>query len=624
MIGTLMLVLLVSFGLFSAKHTESKTASAATSSSKVYTIAGRVESTTGSLSSIDVSDNFTVTMESTNASGTGTLEQNAKLNWTYVIFKVNVQKILFHLSFLLEKNGENFYSNTLSGKESLTLYSGSLPDGNYRMCYQFGVREGITQYTAVNYVFTFSIDTTPPKDSLTADGNRLENGSVTNKRVKYSAEDPNFKYIYFKKSRNVSYSSTSESTFEVEPTSGNTGEWFFYSVDELGNKSDERNVTLDFSLPSLSCGEVDFGKNTGRGFTVKATKAVGTAKLYVKFESEEWFTMGDSYTVQQDDKNGRYYFYAEDTLGNRSETKWIVLSTEEPVGRFEKSDYDNYVTFVWDSDYWSATLDGRTYLQGKMITSEGTHILILTDNAGKQRTYQFTIDHYYIVIDRDASTCLQNGTVTYECSQCGDRKEEEVYATGHQYQKRITEGNCTEQSTVTYVCSVCGDSYSESGDFPEGHSFTVTVTKQATCDEDGTRHYVCDKCGYAYDSTIHAYGHNYYISDESNSDGVTVRNYTCSQCGSTYTQELGDQYVQVTNYVEYLFDAYSPYMFWVLLATAGVWSIAIGIAIIIAVRNDEKVKARKMLVNYLIGLVVIAAIVVACPYLVRGIASLVG
>mgnify|MGYP003313020390 FL=1 len=73
----------------------------------------------------------------------------------------------------------------------------------------------------------------------------------------------------------------------------------------------------------------------------------------------------------------------------------------------------------------------------------------------------------------------------------------------------------------------------------------------------------------------------------------------------------------------YLFEEYSPYMMWVFLATAGVWSIAMGIAIIIATKNEDKVKAKKMLVNYGIGLVVIFVLLVAAPYLVRGIAALV-
>ena len=48
-----------------------------------------------------------------------------------------------------------------------------------------------------------------------------------------------------------------------------------------------------------------------------------------------------------------------------------------------------------------------------------------------------------------------------------------------------------------------------------------------------------------------------------------------------------------------------------------------GIMIIIAHRNEDKEKAKRMLVNYLIGLVVIFGILVAAPYLVRGIAALI-
>ncbi len=64
-------------------------------------------------------------------------------------------------------------------------------------------------------------------------------------------------------------------------------------------------------------------------------------------------------------------------------------------------------------------------------------------------------------------------------------------------------------------------------------------------------------------------------------------------------------------------------MWWVLLASAGIWSIVIGVMIAIAHKNEDKEKAKKMLVNYVIGLVVIAIIVVACPFLIRGISVLI-
>ena len=51
--------------------------------------------------------------------------------------------------------------------------------------------------------------------------------------------------------------------------------------------------------------------------------------------------------------------------------------------------------------------------------------------------------------------------------------------------------------------------------------------------------------------------------------------------------------------------------------------VSIEEAAIIAQKNEDKEKARKMLKNYVVGLVVIAVILVACPYLVNGIAALI-
>ena len=113
------------------------------------------------------------------------------------------------------------------------------------------------------------------------------------------------------------------------------------------------------------------------------------------------------------------------------------------------------------------------------------------------------------------------------------------------------------------------------------------------------------------------------IVEEKMENGVVKRHYECTVCKEILTQDVGDQYEKVSNYVTYLFEEYSPYMMWVFIATAGVWSIAMGIAIIIANKNEDKAKAKKMLVNYGIGLIVIFAILVAVPYLVQGIAALV-
>ncbi len=232
--------------------------------------------------------------------------------------------------------------------------------------------------------------------------------------------------------------------------------------------------------------------------------------------------------------------------------------------------------------------------------------------------------HTYVATITEA-TCTEGGYTIYKCSRCGDSyRDNESQPLGHNFITETKPATCTDFGKTVYTCQICDYFKEESdGTYPTGHSYTSTVTKAPTCTADGLRKSICDICGEITENRIAAQGHHYALTGSSKSSGNTLRTYSCSVCGDSYTQELGNQYEQVANYVEYLFEQYSPYMFWVLLATAGLWSIAIGIFIIIAVRNDEKAKAKKMLVNYLVGLIVIAVIVVACPYLIRGIATLV-
>ena len=113
---------------------------------------------------------------------------------------------------------------------------------------------------------------------------------------------------------------------------------------------------------------------------------------------------------------------------------------------------------------------------------------------------------------------------------------------------------------------------------PPGHNY-LTSTVPPTCTESGKTVYSCQVCGY----------------ERSDSDGVYPTGHDCNTvriCGGFY------------------------------LPQQGCGALA-GVAIAVAHKNEEKEKAKKMLVNYVIGLVVIAVIVVVCPYLIRGIAALV-
>ena len=600
------------------------TANAATARSAVCVTKGKLESSNGQIVGDPPNDNYVVTMESATAVGTGTLESNALIDWTYATIKVEVKKKTTHANFTLEKDGVNIDGGDLSGNSSITLWSGYLSDGAYTLTYVSSYTIGNAVYQRMRYVYRFTVDNTAPNYELKANGGIIASGSNTAKAITYSASDPHFQRIYYKSPTASDYSSTTYTSYTVEPTESNSGWWYFYATDTLGQRSSTVSVYLDCKAPTMTLANgMSFGTTVGKAITVTASDEVSTAKLYVKFESEEWFTTGSSYTIPDTERNGRYYFYAEDGHGNRSDTRWIILSTEEPSGSLVKSDSDNSVYFVWNNEYWSATLDGSPYVEGRIISTEGTHRIVLSNNANKTKDYNFTITHFYKMVSQTPATCTTNGIKKYECSQCGATFEETQYASGHHYNIISTPSTCTDREVVVYACNDCGARYEAEGDYPTGHNYVSTITKEPTCTTEGERHLVCENCGDEYSVTIAANGHNYEITDTTTKDGKTTRTYTCTECGHTYKQELGDQYEEVANYVEYLFQQYEPYMWWVLLAAAGIWSIVIGVMFAIAQKNEDKEKARKMLINYVIGLVVIAVIVVAAPFLIRGIASLV-
>ena len=271
-----------------------------------------------------------------------------------------------------------------------------------------------------------------------------------------------------------------------------------------------------------------------------------------------------------------------------------------------------------DSKDWSLPAAARAIDSGKM-----TYI-------GK-----YNMPDYEALVEGDCKLAIESNMI-YHSPETREKIEQlgipvlvesssyESHPLGHNYESTYMPASCTEYGRTVFTCQVCGSSYSETdGTLPTGHNYTNEVITAPTCTTDGLRRSTCEICGDVFDTKITANGHNYTITESASSKGKVTRTYTCTVCGHSYKQELGDQYEEVTNYVEYLFEQYEPYMWWVLLATAGVWSVVMGVFFGIAAKNEDKEKARKMIKNYVIGLVVIAVILVACPYLVRGIAALI-
>ena len=243
--------------------------------------------------------------------------------------------------------------------------------------------------------------------------------------------------------------------------------------------------------------------------------------------------------------------------------------------------------------------------------------------TGYNDTFVPPLGHDYEEIEV-APTCTEEGYRGKKCRRCEDCVKTEILkAVGHKFTDSYFIATCEDEGYTLHTCLSCGNEYKDNIVPATGHDYETEVVREPHCETEGERKFHCTKCEKEYYSDIPATGHNYELTGTEEVNGENIRSYVCTNCGAITTQNMGEQYEQVSSYIGYLFGQYQPYMWWVLLATAGVWSIVMGVSFAIAQKNEDKEKTRKMIKNYVIGLVVIFAILVACPYLVKGIAALI-
>ena len=98
----------------------------------------------------------------------------------------------------------------------------------------------------------------------------------------------------------------------------------------------------------------------------------------------------------------------------------------------------------------------------------------------------------------------------------------------HSYTATVTkEASCKEAGVRTYTCSVCNDSYTEEIAKLTTHSYTATVTKEASCKEAGVRTYMCSVCNDSYTEEIAK------LTTHTWEKASCIKEKTCSTCGKT-------------------------------------------------------------------------------------------
>ena len=226
-----------------------KTTHAATSTSAKYKTYGTY-STGGGYSS-GCPSYFGIYMHSSSQNGsTGTIYDGEVLNWTYVYIKIEVSDMKSHSSFKLTKDGSTYSNKSLSGTSNQTLYSGSLPDGEYELTYVGTYKKNIfTSTVTYTYKYNFVIDKSAPVQTLKKGTTSISSGSYANQQITYSVSDYDPYIIYYKKPGYSSYYTTTATSYSVAATSANNGWWYFYSMDDVGNVSSTMRVYLDTVAP---------------------------------------------------------------------------------------------------------------------------------------------------------------------------------------------------------------------------------------------------------------------------------------------------------------------------------------------------------------------------------------
>ena len=87
---------------------------------------------------------------------------------------------------------------------------------------------------------------------------------------------------------------------------------------------------------------------------------------------------------------------------------------------------------------------------------------------------------------------------------------------------------------------------------------------------------------------------------------------------------LNENLQEIINKLSELMDSFWIYIVMALAAVVVIWGAYVGIRIAVAHRNEEKINARDMLKNLLIGIIVIFVIAVGAPLLINGLSAWVG
>lgn len=87
---------------------------------------------------------------------------------------------------------------------------------------------------------------------------------------------------------------------------------------------------------------------------------------------------------------------------------------------------------------------------------------------------------------------------------------------------------------------------------------------------------------------------------------------------------LNSNLATIVDKLKTLIDSFWVYIVIALAAVVVIWGAYIGIKIAIAHKNEEKIEARSMVKNLIIGIIIIFVVAMGAPLLINGLSAWVG
>lgn len=87
------------------------------------------------------------------------------------------------------------------------------------------------------------------------------------------------------------------------------------------------------------------------------------------------------------------------------------------------------------------------------------------------------------------------------------------------------------------------------------------------------------------------------------------------------SESLNDSLATIVEKLQSLMDSFWIYIVIALAAVVVIWGAYVGIKIAIAHRNEEKINARDMVKNLIIGIVIIFVVAMGAPLLINGLSA---